>query len=59
MRSTRLAMWEQPSLGWHVISGEMFLEALRRVESGENSDLVYAEMWANADHEHVEGDEDE
>ncbi len=38
-------------LGWHVISGEDFLYSLRRVESGEDSDLVYAELWANANHE--------
>ena len=47
-----------PDLGWHVISGEDLLDALRRVEQGEAADLVYAELWANADHEHVEGDEE-
>ena len=46
-----------PDLGWHVILGEELLEALRRVEKGEKADLVYAELWANADHEQVEGDE--
>jgi hypothetical protein len=44
-------------LGWHVIAGEDLLEALRRVERGETADLVYAELWANADHERVDGDE--
>lgn len=41
-------------LGWHVISGEDLLAMLRRVENGENPDLVYAEEWANADHEKIE-----
>lgn len=40
-----------PSLGWHVISGEHLLELLQRVAAGEDPDLVYAEAWANADHE--------
>lgn len=38
-------------LGWHVISGEDFLSALRRCESGEPADVVFAELWANAEHE--------
>jgi hypothetical protein len=42
---------EPEDLGWHVISGELLLEALRRVAAGENPDLVFAELWANADHE--------
>jgi uncharacterized surface protein with fasciclin (FAS1) repeats len=42
---------EIPDLGYHVISGELLLEMLRRVEAGESADLVYAEAWANADHE--------
>ena len=46
------------SLGWHTISGEHLLEVLRRCENGESADLVYAELWANAEHEHVEGDEE-
>jgi hypothetical protein len=44
-------------LGWHVISGEDLLEALRRCAAGENADLVYAELWANAEHEKIEGEE--
>lgn len=44
------------SLGYHVISGEHLLAALRAVASGEDPDLVYAEMWANAEHEKI-GDE--
>jgi len=42
---------EIPDLGYHVISGELLLEMLRRVEAGESPDLVYAEAWANATHE--------
>lgn len=42
------------TLGWHVISGERLLELLRRAAAGENADLLYAEEWANADHETVE-----
>ena len=41
------------SLGWHVIEGEHLLELLRRVQSGEDPDLVYAEAWANAEYEHI------
>jgi hypothetical protein len=35
-------------LGWHAISGEHLLEAMRRCADGEDPDLVYAELWANA-----------
>lgn len=42
-------------LGWWVISGDGLLEMLRRVEAGEDPDMVYAEEYANCDHEHVEG----
>lgn len=45
------------SLGWHAISGEDLLAALRRCENGEKADLVYAELYANAEVETVEGDE--
>lgn len=44
---------EHDPLGWHVISGTTLLEALRRVERGEKADMVYAEHWANAEHEDV------
>ena len=40
-------------LGWHVISGEHLLECLQRVENGEKADLVFAELWANAERERV------
>jgi hypothetical protein len=44
-------------LGWHVISGEELLEMLRRVRAGESPDLVYAEAFANAEHEYPGGEE--
>ena len=43
-------------LGWHVISGELLLESLRRCEQGERADVVFAELWANAEHERREED---
>jgi hypothetical protein len=43
-----------PPLGWHVISGEDLLAMLRRVANGEDPDMVYAEEWANADHEKMD-----
>ena len=36
-------------LGWHVMSGELLLTALRKVALGENPDIVFAELYANAD----------
>lgn len=44
------------SLGWWSISGEALMDMLRRVEDGENPSLVYAEQYANSEHEMVEGD---
>lgn len=41
-------------LGWHVISGDLLLEVLKRAHGGEDPDLIYAEMWANAQHEEPE-----
>lgn len=41
-------------LGWHVIAGDHLLEALKRAHNGEDPDLLYAEMWANAEHEEPE-----
>lgn len=38
-------------LGWWCISGEALLSMLRRVQAGEDPDLVYAEEYANSDHE--------
>lgn len=42
-------------LGWHVISGSHLLGLLRRCADGESPDLVFAELWANAEHEEVSG----
>lgn len=42
------------ALGWHVISGEGLLELLRRANAGEDPDLLFAEAWANAEHERNE-----
>jgi hypothetical protein len=47
---------EPTSLGWWTISGEAFLDALRRAHAGEDPDLLYAEHYANSDPETVEGD---
>ena len=44
---------EKDDLGWHVISGTHLLELLRRAAAGESPDLVFAELWANAEHEEV------
>jgi hypothetical protein len=41
---------DQPGpLGWHVICGEELLGALRRCGAGEDPDLVYIELCANAE----------
>jgi hypothetical protein len=42
------------SLGFHVISGEHFVELLRRAYAGEDPELVYVEEYVNADHKHIE-----
>lgn len=44
-------------LGWWVIKGYDLLMMLRRVQSGEDPDLVYFEGYANCDHERVDPDE--
>ncbi|MCK9896957.1 hypothetical protein [Frankia sp. AgB32] len=49
---------DPPGLGWHVIRGEDLLDLLRRAAAGEDPDLLYAEAWANAAHEQVDGDTD-
>ena len=45
------------SRGWWSISGDDFIEALRRAHAGEDPDLLYAEWYANSEIETVEGDE--
>ena len=49
-----MAIKHPAPLGWHVISGEDLLAMLRRVSEGEDPDMVYAEEWANAEHERIE-----
>lgn len=39
---------------WHVVEGGHLLELLRRAAAGEDADLLFAELWANADHERIE-----
>jgi len=39
-------------LGWWVIRGAHLLAMLRRAHDGEDPDLIYAEEYANSDHEH-------
>jgi hypothetical protein len=41
-------------MGWHVISGEHLLELLRRVADGEDPDLVYLEVYVNAEVEVID-----
>lgn len=45
------------NLGWWSLSGESLMDMLRRCHEGEDPDLVYAEMYANSEHEFVEGDD--
>lgn len=40
---------------WWAISGEVLLDAMRRVAAGESPDLVYLELIANSDTEEVDG----
>lgn len=47
---------ERDELGWHVIAGYDLLSLLRRCTAGEDADLVFAELWANAEHFHCEDD---
>lgn len=44
-------------LGWWTISGAALLDALNRVQDGDDPDVVYAELYANSDHEHPEDDQ--
>jgi hypothetical protein len=41
-------------LGWDVLPGDWLLDALRRCHDGEDPDVVYAELWANAAHTTVD-----
>lgn len=42
---------------WWCISEEGLLELLRRAAAGENPEAIYAEEYANSEHEHVEGED--
>ena len=35
-------------MGWWTLSGEDFLEAMKRAHVGEDPDMLYAEYFANA-----------
>lgn len=37
--------------GWWTLSGDAFIAALYAAHHGEHPELVYAELYANADHE--------
>ena len=41
-------------MGWWTISGEGLLDLLRRAHAGEDPDLIYAEEYANSEHEYPE-----
>jgi hypothetical protein len=49
-------MSEHFPLGWWTIAGEEFLRALRLVAEGDDPEMVYAEFYANSDHEAQEGE---
>jgi hypothetical protein len=48
----------EPLTGWWSIDSEELMTMLRRVEAGESADLVYAEFYANSDHEFIGGDDE-
>lgn len=48
---------EREHLGWHVIAGADLLTLMRRCTNGEDADLVFAEVWANAEHYNMGGGE--
>ena len=41
-------------MGWWVLSGDNLLDMLRRAHAGEDPDLIYAEEYANSEHERPE-----
>ncbi len=41
---------------WWCMDSDILLTLLRRVADGEDPDMVYAEQYANADIEYVDGD---
>lgn len=40
---------------WWAISEEDIMDMLRRVADGDDPDVVYAEWYANSEHEQVDG----
>ena len=40
---------------WHVIRGDQLLEMLRRVQAGEDPEMVYLEEYVNAERDEGEG----
>lgn len=50
---------EVAALGWWSISGEALLDLLRRAHAGEDPELLYAEEYANSEHEYPENLEGE
>lgn len=44
---------------WWSISEERLMELLRRVEAGESADEVYMTEYANADIEHISGEDED
>jgi hypothetical protein len=44
-------MPEASDLGWWTIPGDVLLDMLRRCHDGEDPDLVFAEAYANVEHE--------
>lgn len=47
---------DEGSMGWWAISGVRLLALLRRCHGGEDPDQVYAEEYANGDHEYYGDD---
>lgn len=40
---------------WNVIKTDMLIDMMKRAAAGEDPDMIYAEFYANCDHEQVEG----
>lgn len=45
------------SRGWWSISGDAIIEALRRSHAGDDPEVVYMELYANANDERASDDE--
>jgi hypothetical protein len=49
-----------PDLGWWCIAGDSLMSALKRAYGGDDPTVVFAELYANADHaDHAEPPEAE